>query len=92
MSFKRLSLKEQKKLRDNLLLLEEWDLRHIAHYLNENDIKMSENANGIFILCDHISDECLTYIKNYVNKKLEEYKKFRNIPKSKKSSPPLSTI
>lgn len=75
----RLSIKEQKKLRDNLLKLEEWDLNHIAHYLNQHKIKMSENANGIFILCENITDECLIYIQNYVNKKLEEYKKYRNI-------------
>ncbi len=76
---KRLTIKEQKTLRDNLLKLEEWDLRHIAHYLNQNNIKLSENANGIFILCDHISDDCLMYLKKYVDKKLEEYKKFRTI-------------
>jgi hypothetical protein len=76
---KRLSVKEQKTLRNNLLKLEEWDLRHIAHYLNRNNIKLSENASGIFILCDHISDECLIYLKTYVDKKLEEYKNFRHI-------------
>ncbi len=75
----RLSLKNQKILRDNLLKLEEWDLRHIAHYLNNNKIQLSENANGIFILCDNISDECLKYLEDYVNKKLEEYKKYRNL-------------
>ncbi len=75
----RLSIKEQKKLRDNLLKLEEWDLNHIAHYLNHHNIKMSENANGIFILCENITNECLFYIQDYVNKKLEEYKKYRNI-------------
>ena len=76
----RLSIKEQKKLRDNLLKLEEWDLHHIAHYLNQQKTKMSENANGIFILCEHISDNDLKYIKTYVTTKLEEYEKFRNIP------------
>lgn len=75
----RLSIKDQKKLRDNLLKLEEWDLNHIAHYLSVNNIKMSENANGIFILCENINDKCLIYIQNYVNKKLEEYQKYRNI-------------
>ena len=40
---------------------------------------MSENANGIFILCENITDKCLFYLEHYVNKKLEEYKKFRNI-------------
>lgn len=78
----RLSLKEQKQLRDNILKLEEWDLRHIAHYLSHNNIKMSENANGIFILCENISDKCLVYLKNYVDKKLDEYQKFRNVPQS----------
>ena len=75
----RLEFKEQKDLRDNLLKLEEWDLRHIAHYLNHNKIQLSENANGIFILCDLISDQCLEYLNTYVDKKLQEYKKFRNI-------------
>ena len=75
----RLAIKDQKKLRDDILNLEEWDLRHIAHYLNENNIKMSENSDGIFILCEHVSDKCLTYIKKYVNKKMEEYQKFRNV-------------
>jgi len=84
----RLSIKEQKTLRDNLLKLEEWDLRHIAHYLSQNNIQMSENANDIFILVENISDECLVYIQDYVNKKLEEYKKFRNVP----TSTPTSTI
>lgn len=75
----RLSIKDQKKLRDNLLKLEEWDLRHVAHYLNHNNTKLSENENGIFILADNISDKCLLYLNKYVNKKLEEYTKFRNI-------------
>ncbi len=75
----RLSVKEQKTLKDNFLKLEEWDLRHIAHYLNENNIQLSENENGIFILCDNISDKCLRYLQTYVNKKLDEYKKYRNI-------------
>ena len=77
---KRLSLKEQKELRDSILKLEEWDLRHIAHYLHFHEIKLSENANGIFILCEHVPDKHLEYLKLYVDKKLEEYKKFRNIP------------
>jgi hypothetical protein len=76
----RISVKEQKKLRDNLLKLEEWDLRHIAHYLSQHKTQMSENANDIFILVENITDECLIYIQDYVNKKLEEYQKFRNIP------------
>ena len=36
----RISLKEQKNIRDNLLKLEEWDLRHIAHYLSKNNIQL----------------------------------------------------
>lgn len=75
----RISLKEQKLLRDNLLKLEEWDLRHVAHYLNQHEIKMSENETGIFILSEHVSDKCLLYLKHYVDRKLEEYQKFRNI-------------
>lgn len=82
----RISLKEQKIIRDNLLKLEEWDLRHIAHYLSKNNIQMSENANDIFILATNISDNCLVYIQNYVNKKLEEYQKFRNISDTELSS------
>jgi hypothetical protein len=82
----RITLKEQKNIRDNLLNLEEWDLRHIAHYLSQHNIQMSENANDIFILAANISDDCLIYIRDYVNKKLEEYKKFRNVPNTESSS------
>tara|TARA_B100000424_G_C22693340_1_gene378773 strand:- start:132 stop:494 length:363 start_codon:yes stop_codon:yes gene_type:complete len=59
------------KVRKNIESMDKIHHIIIANILKENNIKLDENSNGIFVN--------LTYIDNYIIDKIEEYLNYVNI-------------
>jgi hypothetical protein len=62
------------KLRDNLQKIEQHELIYIFNMLKTKGIKFTQNIAGIYIRDDHIDNETLIIINEFVEKKLEEHK------------------
>ncbi len=74
-----LSYAQKEELRKNILKLEEHEQYNILFILKNNDIQYSKNSSGIRFRDDQVSDEILQEIKMYVDRWLEEKRKYRTI-------------
>lgn len=69
-------------------IIEELDYSHhleIAKIFKNNDIKLTENNNGVFINLNNISDNIIEEIKHYLNF-VNNQEKLIHIDESKKES------
>ena len=62
-----LSESELKNLKDLIGKLEDFQKTEIFKIISENNIKYTQNKNGVFLNMKNLSEKCITDIKNYLN-------------------------
>ena len=62
-----LSIKELKKLKEKIDSLEMCEHVELLKIFIKNDIKYTENSNGIFINMNKLSDNCINDINNFLD-------------------------
>lgn len=70
---KKLTLRQKGTLKLNLMKIEQYELICIFNILKEKNVKFTKNKSGIYFREDHIDDETLSFINEYVNKKLKDH-------------------
>jgi len=69
----KLSIKELKKLKEKIDALEMCEHVELLKIFIKNDVKYTENSNGIFINMNKLSDSCIEDINkfmDFINKNL----------------------
>lgn len=62
-----LSESELKNLKDLIGKLEDFQKTEIFKIISDNDIKYTQNKNGVFLNMKNLNDKCINNINNYLN-------------------------
>ena len=63
----KLSVKELKKIREKIDSLEMCEHIELLKIFIKNDVKYTENSNGIFINMNKLTDKCINEINNFLS-------------------------